>query len=231
MSMQPNMANNLVQSQNIVLNQVPLTHAIMTNVNPSNGIPIATALISQPQSHQQAQGSVEHHQPVETKQNVVIDSGQMPHQQLPQASNVINVQQVPAQPIPVPTVNQVKSMVNSINSSAEANQSQQVLSKLRLQDLIRETDPTLNLEDEVEEIILNYVDEFVDRVLNGAALIAKNRHVNAIEVKDVQQFLSRNYDMWTPGFGTDELRPYKRSFTTESHKQRLALIRKTLKKY
>jgi len=50
-------------------------------------------------------------------------------------------------------------------------------------------------------------------------------------VKDVQQFLSRNYNMWTPGFGTDELRPYKRSLTTEAHKQRTALIRKTLKKY
>lgn len=37
--------------------------------------------------------------------------------------------------------------------------------------------------------------------------------------------------MWIPGFGTDELRPYKRSSVTEAHKQRMALIRKTLKKY
>lgn len=107
----------------------------------------------------------------------------------------------------------------------------QVLTKQRLQDLVRETDSTLNLEEEVEEIILSYVDEFVDRCLNGAALIAKNRHVNTIEVKDVQQFLNRNYNMWTPGFGTDELKPYKRSLTTDAHKQRIALIRKTLKKY
>lgn len=106
-----------------------------------------------------------------------------------------------------------------------------LVTKQRLQDLVRETDPTLNLEEEVEEIILGYVDEFVERCLNGAALIAKNRKVNTIEVKDVQQFLNRNFNMWTPGFGTDELRPYKRSATTESHKQRIALIRKTLKKY
>lgn len=69
------------------------------------------------------------------------------------------------------------------------------------------------------------------QVLNGAALIAKNRHVSTIDVKDVQQYLTRNYEMWTPGFGTDELKTLKRSFTTESHKQRLALIKKTLKKY
>ena len=45
------------------------------------------------------------------------------------------------------------------------------------------------------------------------------------------QFTERNWNMWIPGFGTDELRPYKRSSVTEAHKQRLALIRKTLKKY
>jgi transcription initiation factor TFIID subunit 12 len=41
----------------------------------------------------------------------------------------------------------------------------------------------------------------------------------------------RNWNMWIPGFGTDELRPYKRAAVTEAHKQRLALIRKVLKKY
>ena len=41
----------------------------------------------------------------------------------------------------------------------------------------------------------------------------------------------RHWNMWIPGFGTDELRPYKRATVTEAHKQRLALIRKALKKY
>lgn len=67
----------------------------------------------------------------------------------------------------------------------------QVLPKTRLADLVRDTDPNLNLEDEVEELILNYVDEFVDRVLRGACLIAKHRDDKTIEVKDVQQFLSK----------------------------------------
>lgn len=58
-------------------------------------------------------------------------------------------------------------------------------------DLIRDIDPNIYMEDEVEEILLGYVDEFVDRVLNGASKIAKHRHVNNIEVKDVQQFISK----------------------------------------
>lgn len=57
-------------------------------------------------------------------------------------------------------------------------------------DLVRDIDPNIHMEDEVEEILLSYVDEFVDRVLNGASIIAKHRHVNNIEVKDVQQFIS-----------------------------------------
>lgn len=40
----PNLTNSVIQSQNIVINQVPLSHAIMTNVNSTNGIPLATAL-------------------------------------------------------------------------------------------------------------------------------------------------------------------------------------------
>jgi len=29
----------------------------------------------------------------------------------------------------------------------------------------------------------------------------------------------RHWNMWIPGFGSDEVRPYKRSATTEAHKQ------------
>lgn len=39
------------------------------------------------------------------------------------------------------------------------------------------------------------------------------------------------YNMWIPGFGTDEVKQYKKLPITEAHKQRLALIRKSLKKY
>jgi transcription initiation factor TFIID subunit TAF12 len=41
----------------------------------------------------------------------------------------------------------------------------------------------------------------------------------------------RNWNMWSPGFGTEEIRSHKRSATTEAHKSRMALIRKTMKKY
>ncbi|CAH1972796.1 unnamed protein product [Acanthoscelides obtectus] len=198
-----NIPGNIMQQQNIVLNQVPMSHAILTNVNASNGLPVMTHTTS-------------------AEQNTELKTAGIPMETVG-ASNMAAVQNVS-----VTNTTHMKSVAPQNTSSSEPIQ---VLTKQRLHDLVRETDQTLNLEEEVEEIILSYVDEFVDRVLNGASMIAKNRHANTIEVKDVQQFLNRNYNMWVPGFGTDELKPYKRSLTTEAHKQRLALIRKTLKKY
>ncbi|XP_063995900.1 transcription initiation factor TFIID subunit 12 [Diachasmimorpha longicaudata] len=105
------------------------------------------------------------------------------------------------------------------------------LTKARLQELVKEVDPSEQLDEEVEEMLLQLADDFVETTVNAACLLAKHRHANTVEVKDVQLHLERNWNMWIPGFGTDEVRPYKRATVTEAHKQRLALIRKSIKKY
>ncbi|KAL0275809.1 UNVERIFIED_CONTAM: hypothetical protein PYX00_003549 [Menopon gallinae] len=107
----------------------------------------------------------------------------------------------------------------------------QILSRPRLQDLVREVDATEQLDEEVEELLLQLADDFVESTVNAACTFAKHRHANTVDIKDVQLHLERNWNMSIPGFGTDELKPYKRSAVTEAHKQRMALIRKALKKY
>ncbi|XP_050307920.1 transcription initiation factor TFIID subunit 12 [Anthonomus grandis grandis] len=198
------MQNNL-QQQNTMVNQMPVGHLQQNNGVVGNSMLHENQMVQQNMVEpQQVQGVQTIHQTPVPQQNHTPNSIMMP---------------------------KTSQHISSNNTTASVADAPQVVTKQRLQDLVKEIDSTLNLEDEVEEILLSYVDEFVDRCLNGAALIAKNRHCNSIEVKDVQQFLNRNYNMWTPGFGTDELKPYKRSLTTEAHKQRTALIRKTLKKY
>jgi transcription initiation factor TFIID subunit 12 len=71
-----------------------------------------------------------------------------------------------------------------------------------------------NLPEEVEDCLLQIADEFVENVINGSCLLAKHRinngppnRDNKVEVKDVQLFLERNWNLWIPGFGTEELRP------------------------
>lgn len=105
-----------------------------------------------------------------------------------------------------------------------------VLDKRRLQELVKEVDPLEQLDDEVEEVLLQIADDFIESVVSSSCQIAKHRKSNTLEVKDVQLHLERNWNMWIPGFGAEELRPYKKASTTEAHKQRMALIRKTLKK-
>nr|CAG4638837.1 EOG090X0HZC [Cyclestheria hislopi] len=111
------------------------------------------------------------------------------------------------------------------------NSDSQVLSRARLQDLVREVDPNEQLDEEVEELLLQIADDFIESTVNASCLLAKHRQASALDVTDVQMHLERQWNMWIPGFGTDELRPYKRAPVTEAHKQRMALIRKTLKKY
>lgn len=106
----------------------------------------------------------------------------------------------------------------------------QVLTKKKLQDLVREIDPNEQLDEDVEELLLQIADDFIESVVTAACQLARHRKSNTLEVKDVQLHLERQWNMWIPGFGSDEIRPYKKACTTEAHKQRMALIRKTTKK-
>jgi len=115
-------------------------------------------------------------------------------------------------------------------TTAVQSDSSQVLTKQRLDDLVREVDPNEQLDDDVKETLLQIADEFIESVVSSACQIAKHRKSNAVDVKDVQLCLERNWNMWIPGFGTDDIRPYKKACVTDAHKQRTALIKKTLKK-
>lgn len=106
----------------------------------------------------------------------------------------------------------------------------QVLTKKKLQDLIREVDPNEQLDEDVEEMLLQIADDFIESVVTAACQFGQHHKSSTLEVKDVQLHLERQWNMWIPGFGSEEIRPYEKACTTEAHKQRMALIRKTTKK-
>ena len=103
---------------------------------------------------------------------------------------------------------------NSVNSQQQQNMLQQ-------------------LDEDVEEMLLQIADDFSDHVVNASCQIAKHRKSNTVEARDVQLHLERNWNMWLPGFGNsdDSNKNLKKSTVTEAHKQRMALIRKTMKKF
>ena len=106
-----------------------------------------------------------------------------------------------------------------------------ILDKTRLQELVQEIDPNEQLDEDVEEMLLSIADDFIESLVSSSALIAKHRKSSTLDVKDVQIALEKNWNMWVPGFGTDDLKPPKKLASTEAHKQRMALIRKAIKKF
>ncbi|KAF7665343.1 hypothetical protein LDENG_00146400 [Lucifuga dentata] len=124
-----------------------------------------------------------------------------------------------------------KALVLTPGSAGRSSpEGSQVLSKKKLQDLVREIDPNEQLDEDVEEMLLQIADDFIESVVTAACQLARHRKSNTLEVKDVQLHLERQWNMWIPGYGSDEIRPFKKACTTEAHKQRMALIRKTTKK-
>lgn len=66
-----------------------------------------------------------------------------------------------------------------------------MLTKARLRELVKEVDPNELLEEDVEDLMLQYSDEFVDDLVKAACVFAKHRKSNIVEVKDVQIYLGK----------------------------------------
>ncbi|CAG2068642.1 unnamed protein product, partial [Timema podura] len=81
----------------------------------------------------------------------------------------------------------------------------EILTRPRLQDLVREIDPTEQLDEEVEELLLQLADDFVETTVGAACLLAKHRKGNTVEVKDVQLHLGESHII---PVGTAELRSW-----------------------
>ena len=108
--------------------------------------------------------------------------------------------------------------------------SQQLLNKKKLSELMNEIDPDKVLDGDVETFLLQVADDFLENVITQSCMLAKHRKSTNLELKDVQLCLDKNWNMWIPGFGTEEKAPAKKALPTESHKQRINLIKKDQRK-
>lgn len=58
---------------------------------------------------------------------------------------------------------------------------------------MKEIDPCEQLDEEVEDLLLQLVDDFVTSTVNTACMFAKHRNANVLEVKDVQLYLGKYF--------------------------------------
>jgi transcription initiation factor TFIID subunit 12 len=104
----------------------------------------------------------------------------------------------------------------------------------KIQEIVNQIDPRHTLDPEVEEILLEIADEFMDSVTGFACALAKHRQSDQLEVKDLQLHLQKNWGMKIPGYMIDEepsnyneLQPAsaKRQMT-EEHKKRVNWVKR-----
>ncbi|KAJ3199925.1 hypothetical protein HDU67_002424, partial [Dinochytrium kinnereticum] len=97
-----------------------------------------------------------------------------------------------------------------------------------LRDIIGQVDSNEKLDLDVEEILMEMADEFIDSITAFGCKLAKHRGSNVLEVKDLHYHLERNWNLRIPGFNTSELRMVKKG-PTSSHQLRITNVKRAQK--
>jgi len=85
-----------------------------------------------------------------------------------------------------------------------------LLSKRKLEELVKQIDPDEKLDPDVEESVMELVDEFIDTIATHACKMAKLRGSNTLDIRDLQIILERNWNIRIPGFSADEIRTVRK---------------------
>lgn len=110
------------------------------------------------------------------------------------------------------------------NATSAAGNPNALLSKKRIQELLSQIDPNERLEGEVEDILLEIADEFIESATSFACRLAKHRKSDKLEVKDLQLHLERNWNIRVPGYAEDEIRSVRKPHVPQSHQQKLQAV-------
>ncbi|XP_058087927.1 transcription initiation factor TFIID subunit 12 isoform X2 [Magnolia sinica] len=117
------------------------------------------------------------------------------------------------------------TMMSSTDAAESGNQ---ILSKRSIHELVTQIDPSEKLDPEVEDVLVEIAEDFVESITTVACSLAKHRKSTTLEAKDILLHLERNWNMTLPGFSGDEIKSCKKPFMNDIHKERLAAVKKSI---
>lgn len=128
-----------------------------------------------------------------------------------------------------PQPSTLQPVTNDIVPAAEIDESnKRIIGKRSIQELVNQIDPSEKLDPEVEDILIDIAEEFVESITTFGCSLAKHRQSSTLEAKDILLHLERNWNMTLPGFGGDEIKTFKKPSTNDLHRERLTVVRKSI---
>ncbi|KAL6273506.1 hypothetical protein ACE6H2_024198 [Prunus campanulata] len=185
-------------------------------------------------SQQQHTSPAQHQQPSSSHQGPEHFGQQVQPSRIPQTTprqitRVQNLANQKSSSLASVQPNTVQPGPQNKTASAEADEScNRILSKRSIHELVNQIDPSEKLDPEVEDILMDIADEFVESITTFSCSLAKHRKSTTLEAKDILLHIEKNWNITLPGFGGDEIKGFRKPLTNDIHKERLSVIKKSI---